>query len=78
MSIKLGSAGLTDHGRNALNTTAAGETADGGLGDALDVVAEDLAVTLGAGVELVESSSGTSDRDSPALAEAFAALTPLN
>jgi hypothetical protein len=37
--------GLT--GRNTLDTTTTGETTDGGLGDALDVVAEDLAVALG-------------------------------
>ena len=35
-------------GRDTLNAAAAGETADGGLGDALDVVAEDLAVAFGA------------------------------
>ena len=33
-------------GRNTLDTTTTGETTDGGLGDALDVVSEDLAVTL--------------------------------
>ena len=35
-------------GRNTLDTTTTRETTDGGLGDALDVVTEDLAVTLGA------------------------------
>ena len=35
-------------GGNTLHPTSTGETADGGLGDALDVVAEDLAVTFGA------------------------------
>jgi len=40
-----GEEGLT--GRNTLDTTTTGETTDGGLGDALDVVAEDLAVALG-------------------------------
>jgi hypothetical protein len=39
---------LIDEARDALDTTSAGQTADGGLGDALDVVAENLAVTLGA------------------------------
>jgi len=38
---------LVDHGRDTLDTTTTGETADGGLGDTLDVVAQDLAVTLG-------------------------------
>ena len=39
---------LVDQARDTLDTTTASETADGGLGDALDVVAKDLAVTLGA------------------------------
>ena len=39
---------LVDHGRDTLDTTTTRETADGGLGDTLDVVAQDLAVTLGA------------------------------
>ena len=40
---------LGEHtGRDTLHTTATSQTADGGLGDALDVVAEDFAMTLGA------------------------------
>jgi hypothetical protein len=35
-------------GRDTLDTTTTRQTADGGLGDTLDVVAQDLAVTLGA------------------------------
>ncbi len=35
-------------GRNTLDTTTTRETTDGRLGNALDVVTEDLAVTLGA------------------------------
>lgn len=38
--------GLT--GRNTLDATTAGKTADGGFGDALDVVSENLAVAFGA------------------------------
>jgi hypothetical protein len=38
---------LVDHGGDTLDTTTARETADGGLGDTLDVVAQDLAVALG-------------------------------
>jgi hypothetical protein len=34
-------------GRNTLDTTTTGETSNGGLGDALDVVTEDLAMALG-------------------------------
>lgn len=39
---------LVDHGGDTLDTATASQTADGGLGDTLDVVAQDLAVTLGA------------------------------
>ena len=38
---------LVDQPRDALHATTASQAADGGLGDALDVVAENLAVTLG-------------------------------
>jgi hypothetical protein len=34
-------------GRDTLDTTTPSETADSGLGDTLDVVTQDLAVTLG-------------------------------
>ena len=39
---------LVDQARDALDTSTARKAADGGLGDALDVVTEDLPVTLGA------------------------------
>ena len=39
---------LVDHGRDTLNTTTASKTTDGRLGDTLDVVSQDLTVTLGA------------------------------
>jgi hypothetical protein len=39
---------FVDHSGNTLDTATAGETADSGLGDTLDVVAQNLAVTLGA------------------------------
>lgn len=35
-------------GRDTLDTTSASETSDGGLGDTLDVISQDLSVTLGA------------------------------
>ena len=38
---------LVDHGGDTLDTAAASQTADGGLGDALDVVTQNLAVALG-------------------------------
>ena len=37
---------LVDEAGDALDAATAGQAADGGLGDALDVVAEDLAVAL--------------------------------
>jgi hypothetical protein len=39
---------LVDHGRDTLDTTTTSETADSGLGYTLDVVTENLAVTLSA------------------------------
>lgn len=39
---------LVDEAGDALDSSAPGQAADGGLGDALDVVAQDLAVALGA------------------------------
>lgn len=38
---------LVDHGRNTLDTATTSETSDSGLGDTLNVVTENLAVTLG-------------------------------
>jgi hypothetical protein len=46
---------FVDHGRDTLDTATAGKTTDGRLGDTLDVVTQDLAVTLGA--TLAESLS---------------------
>ncbi len=39
---------LVDETGDTLDSAAASQTADGGLGDALDVITEDFAVTLGA------------------------------
>ena len=39
---------LVDEARNSLHTTPTSQTADGRLGDALDIVTEYLAVSLGA------------------------------
>jgi hypothetical protein len=49
---------LVDEAGDALDAAPAGEAADGGLGDALDVVPEDLAVPLGS--SLSESLSSFS------------------
>jgi len=37
---------FVDHGRDTLHTTTTSETADSGLGDTLDVVAQNLSVAL--------------------------------
>ena len=49
---------LVDEAGDALDATTARQAADGGLGDALDVVPKDLAVPLGAA--LSESLSSLS------------------
>ena len=54
---------LVDEARDTLDTATTGETADGGLGDALDVVAKDLAVTLGASLSKSLASFSTSRHD---------------
>jgi hypothetical protein len=46
---------LVDHGRDTLDTTTTSKTSDGWLGDSLDVVTQDLAMTLG--TTLAESLS---------------------
>jgi hypothetical protein len=51
---------LVDETRDALNTTTASEAADGRLGDALDVVAKHLAMTLGASLSKTFASFSTS------------------
>ena len=52
---------LIDEARDTLDTTSASQTADGGLGDALDVITQDLAVTLGASLsESLASFASTS------------------
>jgi hypothetical protein len=38
---------LVDHGRDTLDTTTTSETSDGGLGDTLNVVTQNLAMALG-------------------------------
>ena len=51
---------LVDEARDALDTTTACKTADGRLGDALDVVTQHLAVALGASLSESLSSFSTS------------------
>eukprot|EP00041_Stephanoeca_diplocostata_P021186 m.488050 g.488050 ORF g.488050 m.488050 type:complete len:109 (+) comp21761_c0_seq9:670-996(+) len=54
---------FVDESRNALDTSTASETADCRLGDALDVVTQDLAVTLGAPLSKSLSSFSSSRHD---------------
>ena len=51
---------LIDEARDALDTTAASEAANGRLGDALDVITENLAMTLGASLSESFTSLSTS------------------
>ena len=51
---------LVDETADALDATSSGETADGGFGDALDVIAENLAVALGASLPETLSSLSSS------------------
>ena len=54
---------LVDEAGDALHTTTTSETADGGLGDALDVVTQHLPVTLGASLSESLASLSTSRHD---------------
>jgi hypothetical protein len=54
---------LIDEARDALDTSTASQTPDGGLGDALDVVPEHLPVTLGASLAESLASLSTSSHD---------------
>jgi hypothetical protein len=51
---------LVDESRDTLDSTTTGETTNGGLGNSLDVIAKDLAVTLGASLSESLSSFSTS------------------
>jgi hypothetical protein len=54
---------LVDHGRDTLDTTTTSETSDGGLGDTLDVVTKNLAVTLGAALAETLAALAASSHD---------------
>lgn len=54
---------LVNETGNSLDAAATGQTADGGLSDALDVVSKDLAVTLGASLAESLSSFSSSRHD---------------
>ena len=54
---------LVDETRNTLDTTTTGETANGWLGDALDVIAKDLSVALGTALSKTFASFSTAGHD---------------
>ena len=54
---------LVDEARDALDASSASETADGWLGDALDVVAKDLPMTLGASLSETFATFSTARHD---------------
>ena len=55
---------LVDHGGDTLDTTTTSETADSGLGNTLDVVTQDLAVTLGTTLAETLSTFATCEKSS--------------
>jgi hypothetical protein len=54
---------FVDHSRNTLDTTTAGKTANGRLGDTLDVVSKNLAVALGSSLSETLSALSTCRED---------------
>jgi hypothetical protein len=54
---------LVDEARDTLDSSTASQTANGGLGDALDVVTKDLAMTLGASLSESLASFASSGHD---------------
>jgi len=58
---------LVDEAGDALDSTSACQTADGGLGDALDVVTQNLAMTLGAPLSQTLASFASSRHDEMSL-----------
>ena len=54
---------LVDETGDSLHTTTTGQTADGGLGDTLDVVTKNFSVTLGASLAETLASLATTRHD---------------
>ena len=54
---------LVNQTRDSFHTTSAGQTADSGLGDSLDVVTQDLPVALGTSLSKTFSSFSSSGHD---------------
>ena len=53
---------FVDQARDTLDTTTTSQTADGGLGDTLDVITQDFAMTLGASLSESLASFSSSGR----------------
>ena len=60
---------FVDEPRDTLHTTSASETTDGRLGDALDVITQDFAMTLSATLSESFSSFSTSRHDDSSMNE---------
>ena len=60
---------FVDQARDTLDTTTASQTADGGLGDTLDVITQDFAMTLSATLSESFSSFSTSRHDDSSMNE---------
>ena len=54
---------FVDESRDSLHATSSGQSSDGWLGDALDVVSQDLSVTLGASLSESLASFASSRHD---------------
>ncbi|KAL7527152.1 hypothetical protein ACHAXR_001831 [Thalassiosira sp. AJA248-18] len=65
---------LVDETGDTLDTATTSETADGGLGDALDVITKDLAMTLGASLSKTFTPFSATRHDE-CLLEVVAAMT---
>ena len=57
---------LVDEPRNTLHSTSTSQTTDGRFGDALDIVSQDLAVTLSASLSKTLASLAASSHDAAA------------
>ena len=66
---------LVDEPRDALDSSSAGKAANGGLGDALDVVAKDLPVPLGAALSKTLASFAATSHCGKSKVEKFGTMT---
>ena len=68
---------FVDQSRDTLDTTTTSQTADGGLGNTLDVIAKDFSVTLGASLSESFSSFSSSRHDKISFCFAFSCFGKL-